>query len=205
MSLNRAMIIGNLGQDPEIRYTPSGLPVANFLVATDEAYRDKEGKRQERAEWHRIVVIGKLAMTCNEHLKKGREVFVEGGCAPENRKTRAQTFDAPRSSRAVCSFWARRRLKEPWRIPQMILSCRPIPNFHSELATDEPWPLWDPRVLLNFVGHRGHWSSAWHSKNPSERGIARIVYNETPKANLDREPRACAQGPSCSRRSMLAK
>ena len=78
MSLNRAMIIGNLGQDPEIRYTSSGLPVANFLVTTDEAYRDKEGKRQQRAEWHRIVVIGKLAMTCNEYLKKGREVFVEG-------------------------------------------------------------------------------------------------------------------------------
>ena len=78
MSLNRAMIIGNLGQDPEIRYTPTGLAVVNFSVATDEAYRDKEGKRQERAEWHLIVVIGKLAMTCNEHLKKGREVFVEG-------------------------------------------------------------------------------------------------------------------------------
>ena len=78
MSLNRAMIIGNLGQDPEIRYTPTGLPVVIFSVATEEAYRDKEGKRQERAEWHRIVVIGKLAMTCNEYLKKGREVFVEG-------------------------------------------------------------------------------------------------------------------------------
>jgi single-strand DNA-binding protein len=78
MSLNRAMIIGNLGQDPEIRYTPTGLPVVNFLVATDEAYRDKEGKRQERPEWHRIVVIGKLAMTCNQYLKKGRLVFVEG-------------------------------------------------------------------------------------------------------------------------------
>jgi single-strand DNA-binding protein len=78
MSLNRAMIIGNLGKDPEIRYTPTGLPVVNFSVATDEAYRDKDGKRQERAEWHRIVVIGKLAMTCNEYLKKGREVFVEG-------------------------------------------------------------------------------------------------------------------------------
>ena len=78
MSPNRAMIIGNLGQDPEIRYTPSGLPVVNFSVATDEAYRDKEGKPQGRAEWHRIVVIGKLAMTCSEYLKKGREVFVEG-------------------------------------------------------------------------------------------------------------------------------
>jgi single-strand DNA-binding protein len=72
------MVIGHLGQDPEIRYTPAGLPVVNFSVATDEAYLDKEGKRQERAEWHRIVVIGKLAVTCNEYLKKGRQVFVEG-------------------------------------------------------------------------------------------------------------------------------
>ncbi len=78
MSLNRAMIIGNLGQDPEIRYTPTGLPVVNFSVATDEAYRDKDGKRQEGVQWHRIVVIGKLALACNEYLKKGREVFVEG-------------------------------------------------------------------------------------------------------------------------------
>src|SRR5215471_3298426 len=78
MSLNRVMMIGNLGQDPEIRYTPSGLPLVNFSVATDEPYVDKEGKRQGRVEWHRIVVIGKLALTCNEYLKKGRQVFVEG-------------------------------------------------------------------------------------------------------------------------------
>ena len=77
MSLNRVMMIGNLGQDPEIRYTPSGLPLVNFSVATDEPYVDKEGKRQGRVEWHRIVVIGKLALTCNEYLKKGRQVFVE--------------------------------------------------------------------------------------------------------------------------------
>ncbi len=78
MSLNRAMIIGNLGQDPEIRYTPSGLPVVNFSLATDERYLDKDGKRQEGVQWHRIVVIGKLALACKEYLKKGREVFVEG-------------------------------------------------------------------------------------------------------------------------------
>jgi single-strand DNA-binding protein len=78
MSLNKAMIIGHLGQDPEIRYTPSGLPVVNFSLATDERYVDKEGKRQERVQWHRVVVIGKLALTCNEYLKKGRQVFVEG-------------------------------------------------------------------------------------------------------------------------------
>jgi single-strand DNA-binding protein len=60
MSLNKVMVIGHLGQDPEIRYTPTGLPVVNFSVATDEAYLDKAGKRQERVEWHRVVVVGKL-------------------------------------------------------------------------------------------------------------------------------------------------
>jgi single-strand DNA-binding protein len=78
MSLNRVMVIGHLGQDPEIRYTPAGLPVVNYSVATDEQYVDNEGKRHERTEWHRIVVIGKLALTCNEYLKRGRQVFVEG-------------------------------------------------------------------------------------------------------------------------------
>jgi len=78
VSLNKVMVIGHLGQDPELRYTPAGLPVANFTVATNEVFVDKEGKRQERAEWHRIVVMGKIALTCNEYLKKGRQVFVEG-------------------------------------------------------------------------------------------------------------------------------
>jgi primosomal replication protein N len=152
MSLNRAMIIGNLGQDPEIRYTPSGLPVVNFSLATDERYLDKEGKRQEGVQWHQIVAMGKLALTCNEYLKKGRQVFVEGRLRTENGKTTAQTFDAPRSSRTVCSFWARRRLKEPRRFPRMIQRCRQIRKFHSEFATDDSRPLWCPLLLLNIVG-----------------------------------------------------
>jgi single-strand DNA-binding protein len=78
MSLNKVMVIGHLGQDPEIRYTPAGMPVVNFSVATDEGYVDKDGKRQERTEWHRVVVVGKLAMVCHEYLKRGRQVFVEG-------------------------------------------------------------------------------------------------------------------------------
>ena len=87
MSLNRAMIIGNLGQDPEIRYTPSGLPVVNFSLATNERYLDKDGKRQEGVQWHQIVVMGKLALTCNEYLKKGRQVvccesFIGDGGGP---------------------------------------------------------------------------------------------------------------------------
>ena len=78
MSLNKVMVIGHLGQDPEVRYTPAGMPVVNLSVATDEAYLDKEGKRQERVEWHRVVVVGKQALTCHEYLKKGRQIFVEG-------------------------------------------------------------------------------------------------------------------------------
>jgi single-strand DNA-binding protein len=78
MSLNKVMVIGDLGQDPEIRYAPTGLPVVNFSVATEEPYIGQDGKRHERTEWHKVVVIGKLALTCNEYLKKGRQVFVEG-------------------------------------------------------------------------------------------------------------------------------
>jgi single-strand DNA-binding protein len=78
MSLNKVMVIGHLGQHPEIRYTPAGMPVVNLSVATDEPYVDKEGKRHERVEWHRIVVVGKMALTCHEYLRKGRQIFVEG-------------------------------------------------------------------------------------------------------------------------------
>jgi single-strand DNA-binding protein len=78
MSLNKVLLIGQVGRNPEIRYTPTGLPVVNFSVATEEAYLDKEGRRQERTDCHRVVVVGKLALTCNEHLKKEWQVFVGG-------------------------------------------------------------------------------------------------------------------------------
>ena len=71
MSLNKVMVIGRLGRDPEMRYTPNALPVGNFAVATYEPYVDNDSKRHERTEWHRVVVIGKLALSCSEFLKKG--------------------------------------------------------------------------------------------------------------------------------------
>src|SRR5216110_1532381 len=77
-SVNKVILIGNLGRDPEVRYTPSGQAVANFTVATNEAWTDKAGQKQERTEWHRIVVWGKLAELCGEYLNKGRQVYVEG-------------------------------------------------------------------------------------------------------------------------------
>ncbi|HYV49362.1 MAG TPA: single-stranded DNA-binding protein [Myxococcaceae bacterium] len=76
--VNKVILIGNLGRDPEVRFTPSGQAVANFTVATNESWTDKQGQKQERTEWHRIVVWGKLAELCGEYLSKGRQCFVEG-------------------------------------------------------------------------------------------------------------------------------
>src|ERR1700736_5655578 len=77
-SVNKGILVGNLGRDPEVRYTPGGQAVANFTVATNEAWTDKAGQKQERTEWHRIVVWGKVAELCGEYLSKGRQVYIEG-------------------------------------------------------------------------------------------------------------------------------
>jgi single-strand DNA-binding protein len=78
MSLNRVLLIGNLGKDPEVRFTPGGRAVARFPIATSEVWQDQEGQRQERTEWHNVVVWGKQAETCGQYLSKGRQVFLEG-------------------------------------------------------------------------------------------------------------------------------
>lgn len=77
-SVNKVMLIGNLGRDPEIRYTPSGAAVANFTMATTERWNDPSGEKKERTEWHRIVVWGKQAEIAAEYLRKGRQVYIEG-------------------------------------------------------------------------------------------------------------------------------
>jgi single-strand DNA-binding protein len=76
--VNKVILIGNLGRDPEVRYTPGGQAVANFTVATNENWTDKQGQKQERTEWHKIVVWGKLAELCGEYLSKGRQAYIEG-------------------------------------------------------------------------------------------------------------------------------
>jgi single-strand DNA-binding protein len=77
-SLNRVTLIGNLGANPEVRATPNGVPVANFNIATSEAWKDAKGAKQERTDWHRIVAWGKLAELCGKYLAKGRLVYIEG-------------------------------------------------------------------------------------------------------------------------------
>ncbi len=77
-SVNKVILVGNLGRDPELRYTQGGQAVANFTLATNERWRDKDGNNQERTEWHRIVVWGKSAENCAQYLQKGRSAYVEG-------------------------------------------------------------------------------------------------------------------------------
>lgn len=76
--VNKVILIGNLGRDPEVRYTGAGTAVANFTLATTENWTDKSGNKQERTEWHRIVVWGRTAELCGEYLAKGRQVYLEG-------------------------------------------------------------------------------------------------------------------------------
>jgi single-strand DNA-binding protein len=78
MSVNKVILVGRLGRDPETRFTGSGQAVANFSLATDESYKDKNGERQKRTEWHKIVVWGKQAEIAQQYLKKGSLVYVEG-------------------------------------------------------------------------------------------------------------------------------
>ena len=76
--INRVILIGNLGKDPEVRYTPNGKAVANLTLATSESWKDQSGQMQEKTEWHRVSMFGKLAEIAGEYLRKGSQVYIEG-------------------------------------------------------------------------------------------------------------------------------
>lgn len=77
-SVNKVILIGNVGKDPDVKFTPGGQAVANFTIACNEQWKDKAGAKQERVEWVRIVAWGKLAELCGQYLQKGRQVYIEG-------------------------------------------------------------------------------------------------------------------------------
>jgi len=83
-SLNKVMLIGNLGKDPELRYTTAGVAVATFTIATNESWKDQDGNLQEKTEWHNVVAWRKLAEICGEWLKKGKKVYIEGRLQTRN-------------------------------------------------------------------------------------------------------------------------
>ena len=77
-SVNKVILVGNLGADPELKYTPSSRPLCNLRIATTDVFKDKSGQRQERTEWHRVTVWGDQAENCHKYLSKGRSVYIEG-------------------------------------------------------------------------------------------------------------------------------
>ncbi len=78
MSINKVILIGNLGQNPEVKHSASGQAICNLSIATNESWTDKNGQKQEKTEWHRVVVFGKLAELCGQYLQKGRQAYIEG-------------------------------------------------------------------------------------------------------------------------------
>ncbi|WP_316348496.1 single-stranded DNA-binding protein [Desulfuromonas acetoxidans] len=78
MSINKVILVGNLGADPELRYTPAGAAVVNFSLATSETYKDRDGNRQTKTEWHNIVAWRQLAEICGKYLHRGKQVYIEG-------------------------------------------------------------------------------------------------------------------------------
>jgi single-strand DNA-binding protein len=94
MSINKAIVVGNLGRDPEVRALPSGQNVTNFTVATKARFKDRNGEQQERTEWHRVVAFGKLADNCQRLLAQGRQVYVEGRL--RTRQYQARDGSGPR-------------------------------------------------------------------------------------------------------------
>jgi single-strand DNA-binding protein len=78
MAINKVILIGNLGQNPEVKTSSSGQSICNLSIATNESWTDRNGQKQEKTEWHRVVVFGKLAELCGQYLQKGRQAYIEG-------------------------------------------------------------------------------------------------------------------------------
>ena len=107
--VNKVILVGRLGADPEVRYMQDGTMVTNFRLATDEQWKDKSGEKVQRTEWHRVVAFRKLAEICGNFLSKGRLVYVEGKCRRDPGKTRMDRNDSRRrSSRPTCRCSSRK-------------------------------------------------------------------------------------------------
>lgn len=101
-SVNKVILVGRLGKDPEVKYTPNGAPVAKFSLATDESFKDRTGEKQNRTEWHNIVAWNKLAEICGEYLTKGKLVYIEGSI--RSRQWQDQSGNKRTSYEIIANF-----------------------------------------------------------------------------------------------------
>ncbi len=135
MSVNKVILIGRLGADPEIRYTADGQPVATFRLATNEVWV-KDGQKQERTEWHRVVAFGRLAEICGEYLAKGRQVYIEGRLQTRSYEDREgiKRFVTEIVAQNMQMLGSRRDLAAPSSSPDL------EPSFGEEPPPEEDLP-----------------------------------------------------------------
>lgn len=153
--INKVILVGNLGQDPEVRYSQSGSAICSLSIATSESWKDKEGNQQERTEWHRCKVFGKLAEICGEYLKKGRQVYIEGALRTEKYTDKAGVEKY--STDVIVSEMQMLGGKEgesggQRERPARGGSSRPAPN-PGPATGDDPFPSDD----VPFATNRGGW------------------------------------------------
>ena len=120
-SVNKVILVGNLGRDAELRYTPGGAAVATLNLATTETWKDKEGQKKEDTQWHRVILWGKTAETLQDYLTKGKQIYVEGKLQTRKWKDKDGNENTPRKSRATawsCSAAAAARAVKERRAPE---------------------------------------------------------------------------------------
>ena len=137
-SLNKVILIGNLGQDPEARFTPQGTAVTNLSIATNESWKDQSGETQDRTEWHRVVMYGRMAETAAEYMKKGQMVYVEGRL--NTREWEDQNQIKRKTTEIRCDNFTMlgRRSDSPADQSQGSMS-QPVPTSNSEVDDDLPF------------------------------------------------------------------
>ncbi len=138
-SVNKVILIGRLGKDPEVKYTQGGSPVAKFSIATDEVFKDRAGEQQRRTEWHNIVAWNKLAEICGEYLTKGKQVYIEGSIRSR------QWEDQSGNKRTAFEIVAR----EMKMLGSKADSERTSPasaSYDRPSSADEPAPAADPQL-----------------------------------------------------------
>jgi single-strand DNA-binding protein len=141
-TVNKVILVGRLGRDPELKYTPSGAPVAKFSLATDESFKDKTGEKQEHTEWHNIVAWNKLAEICGEYLTKGKLIFIEGSI--RSRQWQDQAGNKRTSYEIIANYMQMLGSKaESERMASGSVD-RAAPERHTPPAPPTPMPSGEP-------------------------------------------------------------
>ncbi len=141
-TVNKVILVGRLGKDPELKYMPSGAPVAKFSLATDESFKDKTGEKQEHTEWHTIVAYDKLAEICGEYLTKGKLIYIEGSIRSRQWQDQAGN---KRTSYEIIAF--RMQMLGSRAESERMASGnadRPVPERHTPPAPPSPMPSAEP-------------------------------------------------------------